>query len=402
MADVLKPGSPDEVAALIAAARTPLEIRGLGTKWALGRPAPDGLAVLDLSRLAGITLYEPEELILSARAATPLKTIRAALAEKRQELAFDPPDLSGLLGANGEGSIGGAVACNLSGPRRIKAGAARDHFLGFSGVNGRGEAFKSGGRVVKNVTGFDLPKLMAGSFGTLAALTDVTVKVMPKAEKIRTMLIFGLAPEAGVAAMREALGSAHEVAAAAYWPLEAAKTSAVDLVSRAGASVTALRVEGPGPSAEYRCRALRGVTTGETEELHTQNSEIFWREARDVAPFHGDRAAQIWRISVAPSDGARLVTAITAKLGGRYVLDWAGGLVWLALDPLPDAGVDIVRGQIAPHGGHATLMRAAADVRARVPVFQPDPPALLDLARRIKDGFDPDRRLNPGRMVEGV
>ncbi len=401
MADVLKPGSPDEVAALIAAARTPLEIRGLGTKWALGRPAPDGLAVLDLSRLAGITLYEPEELILSARAATPLKTIRAALAEKRQELAFDPPDLSGLLGANGEGSIGGAVACNLSGPRRIKAGAARDHFLGFSGVNGRGEAFKSGGRVVKNVTGFDLSKLMAGSFGTLAAMTDITVKVMPKAEKIRTVLIFGLSPEAATAAMRDAMGSAHEVAAAAYWPADAAKTSAVEMVARAGASVAALRVEGPGPSADYRCRALRGVVAGETEELHSQNSETFWREARDVMPFRADKAAQIWRISVAPSDGARIAGAIAARLGGRYVLDWAGGLVWLALDPLPDAGVETVRGLIAPHGGHATLLRAAADIRARVPVFQPDPEPLVELTRRIKDGFDPAHRLNPGRMVAG-
>ncbi len=406
MADVFKPGKPDEVAALIAAAQAPLEIRGLGTKWALGRPAPDGLAVLDLSRLSGLTLYEPEELVLSARAGTPIKDIRAALAAKRQELAFDPPDWSGLLGgpsgSGGEGSIGGVIACNLSGPRRIKAGAARDHILGFAGVNGRGEAFKSGGRVVKNVTGFDLSKLMAGSFGTLAALTEVTVKVMPKAEKIRTVLILGLSPEAATTAMREAMGSAHEVAAAAYWPAEAARTSAVDLVARAGASVTALRVEGPGPSVEYRCRALRGVVMGETEELHTRNSETFWREARDVRPFAEDRAAQVWRLSVPPSDGARVAAAITARLRGRYLLDWAGGLVWLALDPLPDAGVETVRGQIAPSGGHATLIRAGSDVRARVPVFQPDPPALVELARRIKDGFDPAHRLNPGRMVAGV
>lgn len=406
MADVLKPGTPDEVAALVAAAKGPLEVRGLGTKRALGRPmttgAADGLAVLDLSRLSGITLYEPEELVLAARAATPMKDVRAALAEKRQELAFDPPDLSALLGADGEGSLGGVLACNLSGPRRIKAGAARDHFLGFSGVNGRGEAFKSGGRVVKNVTGFDLSKLMAGSFGTLAALTDVTVKVMPKAEKIRTVLIFGLSPEAGVAAMRDALGSAHEVAAAAYLPPEAAKTSAVDLVARAGASVTALRVEGPGLSADYRGRALRGSATGITEELHTRNSETFWREVRDAAPFHADGAAHIWRLSVPPSDGARVAAAILARLRGRYFLDWGGGLVWLALDPRADAGADIVRGALVPTSGHATLIRAGSDVRARVPVFQPDPPALAELARRIKDGFDPDHRLNPGRMVEGM
>jgi len=403
MADVLSPAAPDEVAALVAAAKGALEVRGRGTKRALGRPVPAEAVMLDLSRLSGITLYEPEELVLSARAATPMKDIRALLAEKRQELSFDPPDLSRLLGGRDAGTLGGAIACNLSGPRRVKAGAARDHILGFSGVNGRGEAFKSGGRVVKNVTGFDLSKLIAGSFGTLAVMTDVTVKVMPKAEKMRTVLIFGLSADAAGAAMRDALASAHEVAAAAYWPAEAARASAVELVAKAGASVTALLVEGPGPSAEYRCRALRGLAAaGGTDELHSRNSETFWAEVRDVAPFRDDAAAQIWRVSVPPSDGARVAAAIAARLKGRYFLDWGGGLVWLALDPLPDAGADAVRGMIAPHMGHATLVRAADAVRARVPVFQPDPPALRELTLRIKDGFDPDRRLNPGRMAEGV
>ncbi|MCC7015585.1 MAG: FAD-binding protein [Rhodospirillales bacterium] len=404
MAEVFKPARAADVAAALAAAKGAIEVRGRGSKRALGRPLPEGLAVLDLSGLAGITLYEPEELVLSARAGTPVAEVRAALAEKDQELAFDPPDLSGLLGGRDAGTIGGAIACNLSGPRRLKGGAARDHILGFAGVNGRCETFKSGGRVMKNVTGFDLAKLIAGSYGTLAALTDVTVKVVPRPEKVRTALVFGLAAEAAAAAMREALGSAHEVAAAAHLPHEAARASAVDRVAGAGASVTALRIEGPEPSAEYRCRALRGLLDahGATEELHSQNSEIFWREVRDVAAFAADPAAQIWRLSVPPADGARVAGAIMARLKGKYFLDWGGGLVWLALAPSPDAGAEAVRGVLPPGGGHATLIRADASLRARVPVFQPPPAALAELARRVKFGFDPDRRLNPGRMFADV
>ena len=404
MAEVFKPAHPADVVHALAQAKGAFEVRGSGSKRALGRPIPEGMSTLDLSGLTGITLYESEELVLSARAGTPIKDVSLALAEKNQELAFDPPDYSGLLGGRDAGTLGGAIACNLSGPRRPKAGAARDQILGFAGVNGRGEEFKSGGRVMKNVTGFDLSKLLAGSYGTLAALTEVTVKVLPRPEKVRTVLVFGLAADAAVAAMRESLGSAHEVAAAAHLPKDAAQTSAVGLVARAGTSVTALRIEGPEPSAEYRCRAVRGLLDahGATEELHTQNSDIFWREVRDVAAFAADPKAQVWRLSVPPADGARVAGALAARLKGRFLLDWGGGLIWLAFAPLPDAGAEVVRGVLAPDGGHATLIRAEVSVRARVDVFQPPSSPLAELARRVKEGFDPDRRLNPGRMFADV
>jgi glycolate oxidase FAD binding subunit len=365
---------------------------------------------IDLSGLTGITLYEPEELVLSARAGTPLAEIEAALAAERQQLAFEPGDLGPLWGGDaGQGSIGGMLACNLAGPRRIKAGAARDHFLGFSAVSGRGEAFKSGGRVVKNVTGYDLCKLLAGSHGTLALMTHVTVKVMPAAEKTRSVLLLGLDDKDARAAMTRALQSSHEVSGAAHLPAAIAARSAVSYVAQAGGAVTAIRVEGPGPSVDYRCAALRRelADLGESEELHSMNSGALWRELRDVAPFVGRPERPVWRISVAPQDGASLAAAVARDLDAEYFYDWGGGLIWLApAGASEDAGAEILRAALSTvagaFGGHATLIRAPAKVRTAVPVFQPQEPAMAALTERVKDSFDPKRVLNPGRMYAGV
>lgn len=393
-----------ETVAWAAAEGVPLEVAGRGSKRALGRPVQAAHG-LDLSRLDGITLYEPEELVLSARAGTPLTTIEAALEEKRQMLAFEPPDLGPLLGgAAGAASIGGVIACNLAGPRRIKAGAARDHFLGVSAVSGRAETFKSGGRVVKNVTGYDLCKLLAGSYGTLAAMTDVTVKVLPRPEKTYTVLLLGLDDTAASQAMTRALGSPHEVSGAAHLPAALAATSSVSYVSGAGGAVTALRLEGPGPSVTYRCAALRRelADLGATEELHSHNSLALWRELRDVRPFADDRRTALWRISVAPTAGPHVVAAIGE---GEAFYDWGGGLVWLSLplDGADDAGAARVREAVGGvGGGHATLIRAPLELRAAVPVFQPQAEAEAALTRRVKEGFDPKQILNPGRMYAGL
>src|SRR5262245_30130744 len=260
MATSLRPTSAGEVVEALAQAaadETPLELVGQGTKRGLGRPV-QAAQQLDLSGLSGITLYEPSELVLTCGAGTPLAAIEAALRANNQQLAFEPADLSPLYGgAAGAGTIGGALSCNLAGPRRLKVGAARDHFLGFKAVSGRGEAVQAGGRVVKNVTGYGLCKLMAGAHGTLAVLTEVTIKVLPAPEKSRTVLIYGLGDAGAIAALGRAVNSPHEVSGAAHLPAAVAARSAVDFVSGSGRTVTAIRVEGPAPSVEHRCEALR-------------------------------------------------------------------------------------------------------------------------------------------------
>lgn len=402
MSQTLKPETDAQVVDAIAWAvseESPLEIVAGGTKRGLGRPLQTAQAI-ELSALSGISLYEPEELVLSAGPGTPMAEIEAILADSNQQLAFEPADLGPLLGAPPDrGSLGGAIAANLSGPRRISAGAARDHVLGLHGVSGRGEAFKTGGRVVKNVTGYDLCKLMTGSFGTLAAFTQLTVKVLPRAERVRTVLLKGLSPADATVAMSEALQGPHEVSAAAHLPVRAAGHMPVDRVSDAGTSVTAIRVEGFGPSAEHRCGALRALLArhGDQDELHSDNSRAFWRAVRDVQPFWpGDGADRtVWRLSVAPTEGHALADGILGAVEGEALFDWGGGLVWLAL---AEPAVDAVRAAVDGIGGHATLVRAAEPVRAAVSVFQPQPEPLAALSRRIKDAFDPKGILNPGRM----
>ena len=312
--------------------------------------------------------------------------------------------------------MGGIIACNLSGPRRIKAGAARDHFLGFHAVSGRGEAFKAGGRVMKNVTGYDLAKLICGSFGTLAVMTEITVKVLPAPEKARTVLLLGLDDIDARDAMAKALNSPHEVSGAAHLPRKAAARSSVSYVRGAGHAVTALRVEGFGPSVEARCKALRDLLAafGASEELHTMNSAKLWREIRDVAPLLPDEGApgagqgagtgplDLWRLSVPPAAGAPIMASLVFGDGianDSYFYDWGGGQIWLAMPPEnPVKTAAMIRAAVALSGGHATLMRASEEARETVPAFQPEAPPVAALAQRLKEALNPKGILNPGRM----
>jgi glycolate oxidase FAD binding subunit len=406
MADALKPRDAKDVEAAIQwalAEGKALELAGQGSKGAIGRPAQTDLT-LDLSALAGVTLYEPEELVLSAKAGTPIAEVEALVASKGQQLAFEPMDYGGILGgATGRGTIGGVLAANLSGPRRIRAGAARDHFLGFSAVSGRGETFKSGGRVVKNVTGYDLCKVIAGSWGTLAAMTDVTIKVLPRPETEATVLIRGLAPAGAVEAMTVAMGSACDVSGAAHLPAETA--ARIPEVASAGGAVTALRLEGFLPSVAHRRRALEALVKpfGEVSTVDELISRPLWQAVRDAAPFAAGRDSRaLWRISTVPDRGAELGAMIAREAPAQMLYDWAGGLIWLALDPSDDAGAAHVRRAVAAIGGHATLIRAPAAVRAAIDVFAPQDAAIAALTRRVKESFDPKGVLNPGRMWAGI
>ncbi len=379
-----------------------LEVVGRGSKRALGRPSQTD-QTLDLSGLTGVTLYEPAELVLSARAGTPLAEIERIVAEKKQQLDFEPMDYGALLnGAQGEASIGGVLAANIAGPRRIKAGAARDHFLGVTAISGRGETFKSGGRVVKNVTGYDLCKLLAGSYGTLAVMTDVTIKTLPAAETQETVIIAGLDDVRAGEAMTLAMGSSCDVSAAAHLPGHIAyRFDGLD----AKHAVTAFRLEGVAPSVKHRKEALRALLKpfGKIDHIEEADSISLWRSVRDVRPFAADgpsRERPVWRVSTVPGNGPAIVNRIPSSVEMFY--DWAGGLIWIAPLPTPDGGAAPIRAAVGALGGHATLVRAPAALRASVDVFQPQDEGLRALSMRVKAGFDPNGVLNPGRMWAGV
>ena len=410
MAEKFDPATTDDVRAIVAdalACKTPLEIAGNGSKREIGRPV-DLNYVLSTAQLSGVSLYEPDELVLRAGPGTPMKQLRLQLEQHGQMLAFEPPDYGPLLGgAADEGTIGGIVAGNLAGPRRVKAGAARDHFLGVVAVSGRGEVFKSGGRVVKNVTGYDLCKLMAGSWGTLGVMTEVTVKVLPAPEKTRTVLVSCADATTAIGAMTLALSSPHDVSAAAWLPASAAARSGVSYVSAAHEALVAVRIEGIGSSVDARCIALRDELSefGEIEKLHTHNSVRLWDEIRDVRllgedPDNGDDA--IWRISVPPAAAPGLLERLGTGMELEAFVDWGGGLIWARVSGMMDAGSYVIRRAMVKTGGHALLVRARHDQRIVEPVFHPEAAGVERLTRNIKEAFDPGGILNPGRMFHGI
>ena len=382
------------------AQKIPLEILGAGSKRAVGQPMVTAQQV-SLVSFSGITLYEPEELVLAARAGTPLMEIEKALDQFGQQLAFEPVNLGNMLGSKLAQTIGGIMATNFSGPRRIQAGAARDHLLGVEMVTGRGERIKTGGRVVKNVTGYDLCKLFVGSYGTLAVATDLTFKVLPASEKTRTILVAVEDEETAISAMKDSLNSPNNVSGAAFLSREISKRSKVSYVSSANASIAAIRIEGSAPSVEARCCALKKILIvyGDIQELHYHNSMKFWKEVGNVTPYV-DKVGVVWRISAAPTNAIEIVRKISNKLAIEFYLDWGGGLIWLrVIEKRNDGGAVEIRDAIKGHGGHATLIRANEKIRSQVPVFQPQAEGVATLSQRLKSSFDPTGILNPGRMT---
>jgi glycolate oxidase FAD binding subunit len=392
-----------EAVAWAAAEGGSLEIVAGGTKRALGRPMKTD-HVLDVSQLKGIVAYEPAELVLTVRPGEPLASINVELKKKRQMLAFEPPDWRALLRAEGEQTLGGVIACNLAGSRRVRAGSARDYVLGFSAVNGFGDVWKAGGKVVKNVTGYDMCKLQAGAYGTLSALTELTVKVMPKPETACTIVLHGLADEIAIETLAQALNSPFEVSGAAHLPGPAARGSKIGAVAASPGAATALRLEGPRPSVAYRADALEALI-GRGARLDETETEAFWSDVGAVQPLVAPGSRIVWRLCPTPSRAPSVAHLIlTALPSAEFYFDWGGGLIWLSLDAGEvgaDAGAAIVRPAVKSAGGHATLIVAPEAVRAATPVFEPLSGALAELTARVKKGFDPRGVLNPGRMQEG-
>ncbi len=378
MQKTFSPASELELAEIIAE-NGPFDVRGSGTKTMLGRPMAE-VPVLSLAKFKGVELYEPEELIFEAGAATPLSEVRKLLSAKNQMLAFEPPDFSSLLGSKNAGTIGGMLATGFAGSRRIKAGSVRDHVLGIRGVTGRGEFFRLGSRVMKNVTGYDVSKLMAGSWGTLSALTRITFKVLPAPETESTLVIKSGDP---VALMSKALQSPCDVSGAAHVPGQG----------------TYLRLEGIGISVKARRDALAKLLGVKSETVNAAESCKLWASIRDASVLPIKKDSIIWRVSIPPSDGEAYVRRVFMAASGKYFLDWGGGLVWLVLEPSSDGREAAVRGALKE--GHAMLFRAPEELRRRIPVFQPQSPALAALSARVKAALDPLVKLNPSRMVEG-
>ena len=368
--------SEEELAEVIRGATTPHWLQGGGTRgMGLGR----GGTLLDLTGLSGITLYEPGALTLVARAGTALAEVDAVLAAEGQRLACEPGCWSGLLGTAGVGTIGGtiggAVAANVAGPRRVQVGALRDALLGVRFVDGTGALIKNGGRVMKNVTGYDLVKLMAGSFGTLGVLTEVSLKVLPMPEAVATLILADIGLADAVAAMAVALGSPYDVSGAARLPDAA----------------LLIRVEGFEGSVAYRARQLTDLLKryGEVAiERDAARNAALWQKVRDVEPFHG-LAGDVWRFSVKASDAA----GVSQRLGGSTLLDWGGGLIWALLPEGSDG-----RALASPYRGHATIVRAGAELRRRLSVFEPEAAAVAALTAGLRASFDPKGILNPGLM----
>jgi glycolate oxidase FAD binding subunit len=386
----------DSIAAAVtgaAAAKEPIWVQGNGTKSAMLRQVQAARTV-STADLSGIVLYAPKELIISAKAGTPLPEIQAALAASGQHIIAEPPDLSELLGSTGKPqTIGGIVATNLSGPRRVVWGAMRDHVMGVRAVTGRGEIIRSGGRVLKNVTGLDLCKLLTGSHGTLGIVTEVTLKVLPAPEATGTLVIEGHDAKTGVAALSAALGSPFGVSAAAWLPPES--VARVSGLADVKGSATLIRVEDFAPSVTYRIGRIRNQLGGGLV-LETAESLPVWRDVGNAKPLAAAPSDAVWRVSVRPSAGPGVLAAL-ADHGVTGYLDGGGGWVWLAGPATAETHEAVEQAALASKGTWM-LLRAPDALRTAVRVVPDDPAPLARIAREVKAAMDPAGILNPGRL----
>ena len=401
---VLKPINEKEISEIIKECyknNIPLEVLGLGTKKTIGRNFQFE-KTLDLSEYSGIIEYKPEELYIKVKSGTPIKQIRDELDKNNQHLAFEPVDFGFLFsGKNDEGTIGGVMSCNFSGPRRFKTGSVRDHILGFKGVNGRGEKIKSGGTVVKNVTGYDLSKILSGAFGTLAVLSEITVKVLPKPESNKTLVISNPHLKKGLEYLNLSLSSSSDPSGAVFYPENFRSFFTFNDLTFSG-PITAIRMEGATLSIDHRIKKLSNelkITRDETAILSKEQSDIFWEDTRNLKVFSKLKENLI-RIVVPASETFELLNKFK-DFEAKYFVDWGGNLIWLQLDAINSKILNNIKTIVKNASGYLTIIKIEEGLKASTDVFTIDP-IKHEVSEKIKKSFDPRRILNPGKMYIGI
>ena len=388
---------------------TPIELIGTGSKRKIGKPLQCA-KTLSLSKLSGIVEYFPEELYIKVKACTPINKIEEELKKKQQQLAFEPIDFGYMFsGKSNLGTAAGHVACNISGPRRFKVGSVRDHILGFRGVNGRGEIIKSGGKVVKNVTGYDLSKLVCGSYGTLVALTEINFKVLPSPDESKTLVVHNLKLEPAADLLNQAISSSNDISGAIFLPTEPKCSGCVMNIEETfklndlkyGGSLTAIRVEGSKNSIDERIQKLTNelkIMNFNISTLETYQSEIFWNKVRNLE-FFSSTKNNIIRIVVPPSKCVQLLYQFSNNF--KYYLDWGGALIWMEAYKLTEEMYDSIRKKIVRLGGYMSMIKYSDHLPFVEEVFTINKDRFL-ISQNVKKSFDSKRILNPGKMYTGI
>jgi glycolate oxidase FAD binding subunit len=403
-ATILKPKSEEAIVEAIKHCykkNIPLEINGLGSKKSIGKNF-QSQKTLDLSSYSGVIKYEPEELYIKVKSGTSIKAIKEELDKKSQQLAFEPNDFGSLFdGKSNEGTIGGVLSCNFAGPRRFKVGSARDHVLGFKGVNGKGELIKSGGTVVKNVTGYDLSKILTGSFGTLSVFTEISVKVLPKADLTKTLVIENPHLKKGLEYLNIALGSSTDPSGGVFYPEYFRNQFIFNDLTTEG-PITAIRIEGSKLSVDERINQLSkelNISINEISILDPSQSNIFWENTRCLKVF-SNLKGNLLRVIVPASEVLDLVNKLK-PYNVKYFIDWGGNLVWLQIDELNLNSLKEIRSLVKNLGGYLTIIKVDESLKASIDIFTIDE-VKYKISEKIKKSFDPKRILNPGKMYTGI
>ena len=402
--DILKPNNEKDLQEIIKYCYKkdlPIEIVGTGTKSKIGKKLQCA-KILDMSNISGIIEYKPEELYITVKAGTSIKAVQDELKKNSQHLAFEPTNFSKLFKTDlNEGTIGGTLSCNFSGSRRFKVGSARDHILGFKGYNGKGEKIKSGGTVVKNVTGYDLSKLVTGSFGTLLVLSEITLKVLPLQTDTKTIIVSGLALEHSLGIMGSAITSSNDPSGIVFYPDSLRNNFVFNDLTHPG-SITAIRVEGTKTSTEQRINNLiedLSLIDKNITVLDSVQSEIFWEDTRSLKVFSKNQKS-ILRTVIPASETINLINRLK-PFHPTYFIDWGGSLIWLELDYLSNQKIDQIRKRVLDTGGYLTVIKSAENIKFSSEIFTIDP-IKFKISQSLKKSFDPKRIFNPGKMYTGI